>query len=760
MNLQEYRKVENFSYNAYCDYLKEKYGKATHNYFPSGNRRSQEGLFLHHIGEIKVASLSNPVIAKANDPKYQEPEYLCYCDYLEHALLHIMIGEETAGSRNLGLQGDNLFIIPAMRSFFEEGLKQNNYNDAYYDRIKDDKDVYDLIWKRYNDTVEKADIVIEHNKVLYLQMEEALEKHNKALVVLGTGLGKTTTALQYLWKHQCKGLVIGPNNLIKNGWEAYGEWVAVTTYQSFANTYKDIDYSQYGLVILDEAHHAGYDAETDKGAAVWAKGIDYIISQNIKLLGLTATPIRSDGINIGKTIFKDCVCEGRTVEEAIEEKIIHPFSYITAIYDKSKLLKLAAKYNDGSEECNRLMGQLNLAINNSLTLKEILLKYMPKDTKRKGIIFIQEIADEHYAKEIFKTVYPNMEYRAIHSDMDSREIDENRKWFEEVDEGYLLAVNMISEGAHYKGVNTLIMFRRTQSYLVYTQQLGRIITLVKDKNPNAVVFDLVNNIEEIRYNDRKLNKRKNDKYKDITRIREALKKVKSDQIIIADETRDIVENLRRIKSNYLGKLTREMREEIDTLYTELGPRNLQKMFEQKYYYQGSHYLIALYAKEHNLVYLNKRQRKNEDMEKIKKLHYQGLNYKEIAKEMNMTYQTIQSRLRTLGLQKKNNNWTKEEIIIGEKYYKYLGPYELHNKYLPNRTVEQIKYQATRQHWGRDKETYKTNPRIKKVICIETGLIYNSARQASLSLGLNSAAISISISKNLKCGGYHWRYVDE
>ena len=198
------------------------------------------------------------------------------------------------------------------------------------------------------------------------------------------------------------------------------------------------------------------------------------------------------------------------------------------------------------------MGQLNLAINNSLTLKEILLKYMPKDTKRKGIIFIQEIADEHYAKEIFKTVYPNMEYRAIHSDMDSREIDENRKWFEEVDEGYLLAVNMISEGAHYKGVNTLIMFRRTQSYLVYTQQLGRIITLVKDKNPNAVVFDLVNNIEEIRYNDRKLNKRKNDKYKDITRIREALKKVKSDQIIIADETRDIVENLRRINSNYLG----------------------------------------------------------------------------------------------------------------------------------------------------------------------------------------------------------------
>ena len=61
---------------------------------------------------------------------------------------------------------------------------------------------------------------------------------------------------------------------------------------------------------------------------------------------------------------------------------------------------------------------------------------------------------------------------------------------------------------------------------------------------------------------------------------------------------------------------------------------------------------------------------------------------------------------------------------------------------------------------KDKETYKTNPRIKKVMCIENGVIYNSAKQASLSLGLNGAAVSVSLSKNLKCGGYHWKYVDE
>lgn len=608
MNLIEYNKVKNFSYKQYCNYLKEKYGESKYNYFPNGNRRSQEGLFLHHIGEIEIASLSNKDIAKANEPKYQEPEYLCYCDYLEHALLHIMIGEETAGSRNLGLHGDNLFIIPAMRSFFEEGIKQNNYNDAYYNRIKNDKDVYNLIWQRYNDTVEKADIVIDYNKVLYLQMEEALEKHNKALVVLGTGLGKTTTALQYLWKHQCRALVICPNNLIKNGWEAYGDWVETITYQSFANEYKDTDYSQYGLVILDEAHHIGYDEESNKGAEIWSKGIRYILKHNIKVLGLTATPDRNDGVKLGRTLFKDCVCEGLAVEDAIEKHIIHPFSYVTAIYDTNKLVQeVKDKYYSEDEECKKLFGQLDLAINNTITMRQLFTKYLGKfpNTLRKGIIFIQEIADKEYVLDIFKQIFPKLnnenKFRCIDSKMNLEEVETNRKWFEETDEGYLIAINMISEGAHYKGVNTLIMFRRTQSYLVYTQQLGRIITLIKDENPNAIVFDLVNNVENIRYNDRKLNKRKKEEHS-IDKIRRALENLKSEQIIIADETRNIVDCIRTIKNKYGYAVFNEYEDSIIKENWYSNKKKIYKLIPDKTEQQIFHrakYVLNLEVRKRN-----------------------------------------------------------------------------------------------------------------------------------------------------------------
>ena len=563
MNLEEYGRVKEMSYDKYCDYLRGKYGCPKHDYPNTADARPSEGLFIHHIGENEIANLSNESIRAENDHKYQTPEMLCYCDWLEHLLLHIMIGEETAGTTNLGLEGCFTYLLPALRDFFEDGKKTCKYNDAYYDVISGNKDVFDALLLRYNETVRSRVVAQDHNMVLYEEVEFNLKKNNKALVVLGTGLGKTLTAMNYLYKHTCRGLVICPNKLTKAGWERYGEFVDVTTYQSFALSYNKIDYSKYGLVIIDEAHHAGYDAESDKGAAIWSQGIEYVVTHGIKLLGLTATPIRSDGINIGKTVFGGCVCEGKSVEDAIEEGIVHPFSYVTALYDTSEAVEQAKKYKhdlegDGSDLCRKLIGQLDLAIQQAPKIGDILRKYMPQG-KRKGIIFIQNIEDKEAVEAIFRGVYPNTEYKAIDSKMPDDEVVANREWFEKTDEGYLLAVNMISEGAHYKGVNTLIMFRSTASYLVYTQQLGRIITLTKNEDPHAIVFDLVNNVNNVSCDDREFKKEKKEK-KDknpAQGIIRALKAVKSDQIIIADEARDIVECLREIKSYASDKWTEE-----------------------------------------------------------------------------------------------------------------------------------------------------------------------------------------------------------
>ena len=729
MNKQEYEIVKNFSYEEYCDYLSKKYGSA-----------DKTGLFKHHTFENVKANLSNPDIAK--DATEEERNTITYCSFDEHLFLHILIGEQTDARKALGLGGAVTYIIPQLNKYFDCG--EMVYSSNYYSNL--DKDVFNMLVKRCDEAIAKTSIALDHNKSIYLQAEKYLEENGKALVVIGTGLGKTTTALEYLWEHKCHALIIGPNNIIKSGWEEYTDWCDTTTYQAFANNYSTIDYSQYGLVILDEAHHAGYDEDTGKGAAVWSRGIIYIIERGVKVLGLTATPERSDKIDIGSTIFKDCVCEGFAVEDGIEKGIIHPFSYVTAYYDTNGI---AEEYSNC--ENKELVGQLDLAINNTPTVKDIFRKHMPNN-KRKGIIFIQEIADEQNVIDIMKDVYPSVEMRIIHSKMTDEEVKVNRKWFEETDEGYLLAVNMILEGAHYRGVNTLIMFRRTNSYLVFTQQIGRIITLVKNENPNAIVFDLVNNIENIEYSNRKQDKKHIHNITNIIRQLEKTTALKSGQIIIADETRDIVKCIRKIK------------EFEDNSWSEEDINYLKKYYSSF----GAAYCVAklnrtdraIRAMVHKLHLISDTYWTEEEINILKE-HYYELGGDVFKLLENKTKRACQVKARRLGLDYKNSTkkWTEEEISILKKYFPQEG--SLVYKRFIGRTREQCNAIANFYNISTQIKYTNSEKATKKVICLNNLKIYNSAKEAATDIGSTMKAIQAAcIGDTKSSGGLYWQYYED
>lgn len=47
---------------------------------------------------------------------------------------------------------------------------------------------------------------------------------------------------------------------------------------------------------------------------------------------------------------------------------------------------------------------------------------------------------------------------------------------------------------------------------------------------------------------------------------------------------------------------------------------------------------------------------------------------------------------------------------------------------------------------------------KPIVCVETGVVYNSVAEASLSLGLDNSNISAcALGKRHTCGGFHWRW---
>lgn len=771
--MEEYEKVKDMTYLEYCDYLNKKYSTSI-----------KDGLFRHHTFENVKANLSNREVSK--NATYEERNTITYCNFMEHLFLHILIGEQTDARKALGLGGAVNYIVPQISKYFEYGIME--YSPSYYKGL--DRQVFDILCSRLDNAIENTSIALEHNAQLCMEVNYKLDTINKAMVVMGTGLGKTTTALDYLWRHKCRGLVITPNNLIKNGWEEYSDWVDVDTYQGFANNYER-DYSKYGLIILDEVHHAG--------AKVWGKGVQYLMNNNIKVLGLTATPKRSDGINVEKVLFNNAICEGYSVEDGIERGLIHPFSYITALYDTNGI---SESYSNC--ENKELVGQLDLAINNNPSLKDIFIRDMPKG-KRKGIIFIQAIEDEQLAKSIMMDIYPNVEYRVIHSKMSQATINNNREWFESTDEGYLIAVNMVSEGAHYKGVNTLIMFRRTNSYLVFTQQLGRIITLTQEENPNAVVFDLVNNIENIEYN----NHEKDDKKYTIRRILNKLKNTdafKSNQIIIKDESRDIVNAIRDIKKY---NSTAWQAWEIDIIkkyYPTEGASGCYEALNNKWKsqyltkYPRNLHTIAVYASqtlkifrcnlfwtEHEIEYL-KNHYPNEGESCFANIDRSTPACSNMVRKLGITHDTewttdednilirdypkmgadcfykihrsryaCKNRARTLGLKvikrpkprPRDDWWSSDEIDILKEYYPYEGADVI--KRLNNRTLGAI-HRCARLNGIKYIGGSKSK---KKVMCVETHHVYDSVQETGI---MNVTKCCKNPTKT--AGGYHWKFVDE
>eukprot|EP00808_Paulinella_micropora_P023040 g2956.t1 len=49
---------------------------------------------------------------------------------------------------------------------------------------------------------------------------------------------------------------------------------------------------------------------------------------------------------------------------------------------------------------------------------------------------------------------------------------------------------------------------------------------------------------------------------------------------------------------------------------------------------------------------------------------------------------------------------------------------------------------------------------RRVMCVQTGTIYESCQAAANKLGCQASHIPRAIKMNWRCGGYHWIYFDE
>lgn len=236
--------------------------------------------------------------------------------------------------------------------------------------------------------------------------------------------------------------------------------------RSFAKDYFD-------YIILDEAHHGG--AETYK------RVLDYFEPKF--LLGMTATPERTDGFDIFKRFDYNIAYEIR-LQQALEEDMLCPFHYfgVTDVCVEDEEL----------EEENAF-----LKLTSDERVKHILEKsefYGCDDGNVRCLVFCSrndvsaELANKFNALGIMAICLtgedsPDVRESAIQA-LESNDSDEK------VD--YVFTRDIFNEGVDIPRVNQIIMLRPTQSAIVFVQQLGRGLRKRADKE-YLTVIDFIGN---------------------------------------------------------------------------------------------------------------------------------------------------------------------------------------------------------------------------------------------------------------------------
>lgn len=237
--------------------------------------------------------------------------------------------------------------------------------------------------------------------------------------------------------------------------------------------YFNPDYFDY--IVVDEFHHAVNNQ--------YKKIIDYFKPKF--LLGLTATPERTDG----RSIYELCdynVTYEINLYQAINRGMLVPFHYY-GIYDETDYSGL--KFVKG----DYLESELNVTYLNNAVRDNLIYKHYLKYHSKRALGFCcSRVHAEYMAKVFTKKGIPSV---AVYSNSDS-EYSENRteaiRMLEEGKIKVIFSVDMFNEGVDIPEVDTVMFLRPTQSGIVFLQQLGRGLRTSKGKE-YLNVLDFIGN---------------------------------------------------------------------------------------------------------------------------------------------------------------------------------------------------------------------------------------------------------------------------
>ena len=312
-----------------------------------------------------------------------------------------------------------------------------------------------------------------------------LEGKTENLIVAATGTGKTLLAA-FNYQRLCREIGGRPSLLfvahrkdildqslgafravlkdgsfgeLHVGAERAGAWrhVFASVQSLHGRRLAELSPDHFDVIVIDEFHHAE--------APTYLHILDHFRPK--QLLGLTATPERTDGKNVIER-FGAPTYELR-LWHALDRKLLCPFHYfgIDDRTDLSAATWVGGRYADSALDRAFVEAGEERA---RLVIRELLEKV--EDLERMRVVaFCATIRHAEFMAEQFQQA--GLQAKALHSGLGTEVRKELVRGFRNGELPIICTVDLFNEGVDIPEIDTVLFLRPTESATVFVQQLGR-----------------------------------------------------------------------------------------------------------------------------------------------------------------------------------------------------------------------------------------------------------------------------------------------
>lgn len=337
------------------------------------------------------------------------------------------------------------------------------------------------------------------NALKHLRDEEHAKK---GLVVAATGTGKTYLAAFDVQQFKPKRLlfVVHREQILRKAMSSFKEILggpdsdygilsgnqkefnarylfATVNMVSKKSICEQLGANAFDYIIIDEAHRVGQN-QAGTRESMYQRLMNFYTPQF--MLGMTATPERTDGTNVYE-YFDYHLAYEISLLDSLDHDLLTPFHYIGVTdYERNGEIiddKTSLKHLISNERVDYIIDKTHY--------------YGPQDVH--GLIFVSRIAEGYELAIKLTNRGINAQFVSAEDTVEARE-----KAVRQLTDGklkYIITVDIFNEGVDIPILNQIVMMRPTKSSIIFLQQLGRGLRKFKNKE-YVTILDFIGNYDE------------------------------------------------------------------------------------------------------------------------------------------------------------------------------------------------------------------------------------------------------------------------